>query len=70
MEEKTDHSAWSREKLIERATALGNELKGKNQRYNTYLELLYAAKLREKSHDGKYDECSGLDRRRDKRRGG
>jgi hypothetical protein len=33
MEEKTDYSAWSHEKLIERVTALENELKEKNQRY-------------------------------------
>jgi tRNA pseudouridine38/39 synthase len=33
MEEKADYSAWSHEKLIERVTALENELKEKNQRY-------------------------------------
>jgi hypothetical protein len=33
MEEKTNYSAWSHEKLIERVTALENELKEKNQRY-------------------------------------
>ncbi|TVY67394.1 tRNA pseudouridine(38/39) synthase [Lachnellula suecica] len=32
MEEKTDYSAWSQEKLIERVTQLENELKSKNER--------------------------------------
>lgn len=33
MEEKTDYSAWSNEKLIERVTQLEKELKSKNERY-------------------------------------
>jgi hypothetical protein len=40
MEERTDYSAWSHEKLIERVTALENELQEKNRRYTQYPILL------------------------------
>jgi hypothetical protein len=44
MEEKTDYSAWSQEKLIERVTQLENELKNKNQRsFLTYFPSLKTA---------------------------
>jgi len=33
VEEKTDYSAWSQEKLVERVTQLEQELKNKNQRF-------------------------------------